>query len=265
MIKFSANLSLLFTEVEFPDRFEAARKAGFRGVEFMFPYGWEAEMLAEKADRLGLEVVLHNLPSGNWEAGERGIACLPGREEEFRDGVELAIKYARTLKCSRLNCLSGLIPEGTDPEVLRRTLVCNLRFAAAVLEKENILLLIEPVNDREMPGMYLKHTQQAINLINEVNHPNIRLQYDVYHMQVMEGNLINTMADNLEKIGHIQIADNPGRHEPGTGEINFENIFSFIDRSGYTGWTGCEYKPSTDTENSLGWFKSYISKGEKSG
>lgn len=258
MPKFSANLTMLFTDVDFMDRFEKASQFGFKGVEYLFPYGWKEEQLSEKLEKYGLQQVLHNLPAGNWGAGERGIACLPAREGEFQEGVGKAIEYAKALNCKRLNCLVGKTPQGVPPEKVRQTLVSNLQFAAAVLEKEGIRLLIEPLNDRDIPGFYLVHTKDALHLMEGVNHPNLWLQYDVYHMQVMEGNLTKTIQDNLARIAHIQIADNPGRHEPGTGEINFVNLFRFIDASGYDGWIGCEYVPIGRTEDGFQWLKPYL-------
>ncbi|MDZ4230420.1 MAG: hydroxypyruvate isomerase [Dehalococcoidales bacterium] len=263
MPKFSANLTTMFNEVDFPDRFEQAARAGFRGIEYMFPYQWHKEDLAEKLDKFGLEQVLHNLPAGDWAAGERGFACHPGREGEFREGVGLAIDYARALKCPRLNCLVGLTPEGVSTEKVRRTLVENLRFAAAALEKEGIRLLVEPLNNIDIAGFYLTHTGDALKLIEEVNHGNLRLQYDIYHMQIMEGNLTKTIRDNLPRIAHMQLADVPGRHEPGTGEINYPNLFRFIDEAGYDGWIGCEYNPAGNTEAGLGWARPYLGKGGK--
>ena len=257
MPKFSANLTMMFNEVDFPDRFARASKAGFKAVEYMFPYDWPKEQLAGALDSNELEQVLHNLPAGDWAAGERGIACIPGRENEFKDGVGTAIEYAKALHCPALNCLAGLTPESIPADKVRRTLVDNLRFAAAALEKEGIRLLVESLNDRDIPGFYLVRTQDALDLLEEVNHPNLRLQYDVYHMQIMEGNLINTLSTNLSSISHIQIADNPGRHEPGTGEINFSSLFSAIDGMGYNGWIGCEYIPAGVTEEGLGWFEPF--------
>ena len=214
MLRFSANLTMMFNEVDFLDRFERAARVGFRGVEFLFPYEWEKEKLAERLDKYRLEQVLLNLPAGDWAAGERGIACLPGREGEFQEGVRLAIDYAKALQCPRLNCLVGIASREVPEENIRQTLVGNLRFAAEALEKEGIRLLIESLNDQDIPGFYLVHTQDALHLLEEVNHPNIWLQYDVYHMQIMEGNLTRTILDNLARIAHIQFADNPGRHEP---------------------------------------------------
>jgi len=262
MLKFSANLTMLFSEVDFLDRFECASRAGFKGVECQFPYPWEKEKVAEKLDKHGLELVLHNLLAGDWSAGERGIACLPGREGEFQESVGLAIEYAKVLRCPRLNCLVGLTPKEVPAEKVRQTLVENLRFAAAALEKEGISFLVEALNSNDIPGFYLCHTRDVLQLFEEVNHANLWLQYDIYHMQVMEGNLTRTIQDNIGRIAHIQLADNPGRHEPGTGEINFTNLFRFIDEAGYAGWIGCEYKPAGVTEEGLEWAKSYLKGGK---
>lgn len=249
---------MLYQEVDFLDRFRRAKESGFQGVEYLFPYQWPAEQLAELLGRYGLRQVLHNLPAGDWAAGERGIACIPGREEEFREGVSLAINYAKTLGCSQLNCLVGKTPDNAPADVIHSTLVGNLRFAAAKLQEAGITLLIEPLNSIDIPGFHLVHTHDAIALMDEVSQPNMRLQYDVYHMQIMEGNLTATMRQHVGRIGHIQIADLPGRNEPGTGEINFTNLFRSIDSMGYTGWIGCEYKPATTTEAGLGWLKPYL-------
>ena len=262
MPRFSANLTMLFTDVDFLDRFERAALAGFKGVECQFPYEWERDELAEKLDKYSLELVLHNLPAGDFAAGERGIACLPGREGEFQEGVGLAIEYAKALRCPRLNCLVGLTPKEVPAEKVHQTLVDNLRFAATALEKEGIPLLVEALNKYDFPGFYLTKTRDVLQLFEEINHANLRLQYDIYHMQVMEGNLTRTILDNLGRIGHIQLADNPGRHEPGTGEINFTNLFQFIDEAGYTGWIGCEYKPTSVTEDGLEWIKPYLKGGK---
>ncbi|UCF57934.1 MAG: hydroxypyruvate isomerase [Deltaproteobacteria bacterium] len=258
MPKLSANLSMLFTEVEFLGRFERAADVGFEAVEYLFPYSWEVDRLGEQLDHYDLQQVLFNLPAGNWEAGERGIAALPDRVGEFQDGVGLAIQYAKALKCPRLNCLAGLIPTGIPESNVRKTLVENLRFAADALSRENIRLLVEALNTRDVPGFYLTRTSEAVQLIEEVNHSNVQYQYDIYHMQIMEGDLTHTIRENVGIIGHMQLADNPGRHEPGTGEINFPNLFRFIDEAGYTGWIGCEYKPLGKTEDGLGWANPYL-------
>ncbi len=253
MPRFAANLTMLFHEVEFLDRFEAAARAGFRGVEYLFPYDWPKDALVERLERHGLAQVLHNLPAGDWAAGERGIACHPDRVGEFQDGVGRAVEYARALRCPRVNCLVGIAPAGVPDERLRATLVANLRFAAAKLGEAGIRLLVEAINTRDIPGFWLCRTAQAVSILDEVGSPNLGLQYDAYHMQVMEGDLARTIQDHLPRIGHVQIADNPGRHEPGTGEIHYPFLFRHLDRLGYQGWVGCEYRPATTTEAGLGW------------
>ncbi len=253
MPKFAANLTLLFNEMDFLDRFEAAADAGFEGVEYLFPYDWPADQLAERLRKAGLVQVLHNLPAGDWSAGERGIACHPDRTGEFQDGVGRAIEYATVLGCRQLNCLAGIPPSGADPDALKETFIANLRFAADQLGHAGIRLLIEPINTFDMPGFYLNRTAQAVTLIEEVGSDNLYLQYDIYHAQRMEGELAATIAAHLPRIAHMQLADNPGRHEPGTGEINYPFLFDFIDRNGYTGWIGCEYKPLGATRDGLGW------------
>ncbi len=255
MPRFAANLTMLFNEVEFLERFGAAARAGFRGVEYLFPYAWPAEALVERLRAHGLEQVLHNLPAGDWAAGERGIACHPGRVGEFQDGVGKALDYARALGCPRVNCLAGIEPPGVPPERLRQTLVENLRFAAGKLAAAGIQLLLEPINTRDIPGFHVCRTVQALSILDEVGSPNLALQYDAYHMQIMEGDLARTLETHLPRIGHVQIADNPGRHEPGTGEIDHAFLFAHLDRIGYRGWVGCEYKPATTTEAGLGWFQ----------
>ena len=258
MPKFAANLTMMFTEVDFLDRFAAAAEAGFTAVEYLFPYDYQADRLVEELRRHGLAQVLHNLPSGDWGGGERGIACHPDRVAEFQEGVGKAIEYATILGCPQVNCLAGITPDDADPEVLRETLVANLRFAAAELETAGVRLLIEPINTIDIPGFYLRHSDQAFSLIKEVGSDNLSLQYDVYHMQIMEGDLVRTMEANLDVIRHLQIADNPGRHEPGTGEINFPFVFDSLDRMGYAGWIGCEYVPHATTVEGLGWINPYL-------
>lgn len=255
MPKFAANLTMLFNEVPFLDRFAAAKKAGFGGVEYLFPYDFEKGVLAEQLHQYGLTQVLHNLPAGNWGAGERGIAILPNRVAEFRDGVSRAVEYAKALDCRQVNCLAGIVPEGADPVKLRAVFVENLRYAADALAKHNIKLLIEPINTRDIPGFFLNGTEQAIQIISEVGSENLFVQYDIYHMQIMEGDLAMTMKKHLDRIAHIQLADNPGRNEPGTGEINYPFLFRTLDEIGYRGWIGCEYKPKTTTLEGLGWYK----------
>ena len=255
MPRFAANLSFLFTEHPFLERFAAARAAGFAAVEFHFPYEHDRAALAEVVLTSGLEVVLCNLPAGDWAAGERGIACHPRRIAEFQDGVGQAIDYARLLGCGRLNCLAGISPADVARDKVRETLVENLRFAAAVTARAGIELVIEPLNTRDTPGFFVPTSRVALELISAVGSGNLRLQYDIYHAQVMEGDLARTLQEHLPQIGHIQLADNPGRHEPGSGEINFPFLLQHLDRIGYTGWVGCEYKPSGRSEDSFGWLE----------
>jgi len=251
--RLAANLTLLFNESDFLDRFGAAARAGFRGVEFLFPYAYPKAQLAELLQRNGLVQVLHNLPPGDWAAGERGIACHPDRVGEFQDGVGLAIDYATALGCRQLNCLAGLMPAQADSDRVRETFVANLRFAATALATAGIRLLVEPINTFDMPGFYVNRSAQAIALIDAAGHDNIFLQYDLYHMQRMEGELAATVQRLLPRIAHMQLADNPGRHEPGTGEINYPFLFDWIDGLGYAGWIGCEYRPQTTTLGGLAW------------
>lgn len=253
MPRFAANLTMLFNELPFLERFQAAAEAGFHGVEYLFPYGYDKYELAERLERWQLTQVLHNLPAGDWAAGERGIAILPGRISEFQHGLFQAIDYAIKLGCRQVNCLAGIAPQGAEPARLHETLVNNLRFAAHELAQEGIALLVEPINTRDMPGFFLNSTAQALKLLEDVDSTNVLLQYDVYHMQVMEGDLARTIEANLDRIGHIQIADNPGRNEPGTGEINFPFLYRHLDAIGYAGWVGCEYKPARETREGLSW------------
>ena len=253
MPKFAANLSMLFTEVPFLERFERAAQAGFAAVEFLFPYAFSAEEIKQRLHTHRLKLVLHNLPAGDWEAGERGIGCLPDRTDEFREGVATAITYATALGVPQLNCLAGKAPIGADNAVLRQTFVANLKFAAAELNQAGLRLLIEPINSFDIPGFYLNRTVQALAILDQVGAANAYVQYDIYHAQRMEGELAATMQKHLARIGHIQLADNPGRNEPGTGEIHWPFLFAHLDRIGYTGWIGCEYKPATSTEAGLGW------------
>ena len=255
MPKFAANLTMLFTELPFMDRFAAAKAAGFDAVEYLFPYAYSPQDLVQALHTHGLQQVLHNLPAGDWDAGERGIACHPDRVAEFRDGVGQAISYATTLACPQLNCLVGKLPSGVDPANAHRTLIANLQYAAARLQAAGIRLLIEPINTFDIPGFFLSRTDQAAAILDEVGSDNLFIQYDIYHAQRMEGELANTLQKQLARIGHIQLADNPGRHEPGTGEINYPWLFQHIDALGYTGWIGCEYKPATSTEVGLGWLQ----------
>ena len=253
MTKLAANLTMLFNEVGFLERFGEAARAGFKGVEFLFPYAFGADQIAEQLASHKLELVLHNLPAGNWEAGERGIACHPERKAEFEDGVGRAISYAKALGVRQLNCLAGIKPNNVTDAAAYGAFVDNLRFAAHALKAENIGLLIEPVNTFDIPGFYLSGTEQALDIIRETGADNLLLQYDIYHMQRMEGELAATIKANLAMIGHIQLADNPGRFEPGSGEINYHYLFGMLDEIGYSGWIGCEYKPKAGTVAGLKW------------
>lgn len=257
MTKFSANLSMLFTEHAFLDRFEAAAKAGFTAVEYLGPYDFPKGEVAARLKGAGLKQILFNVPSGDWAKGERGIACLPDRIAEFREGVARAIDYAHALDCPRINCLAGIRnPKSTVTEA-HRTLIDNLRYAADQLKREGIHLIVEPINQFDIPGFFLTHSAQAIDLIEEVNSDNLGLQYDIYHMQRMEGELAATIERHLAKIGHVQIAGNPGRNEPDIGEINYPFLLQRLETLGYSGWVGAEYKPKGRTEDGLGWLKAW--------
>ena len=253
MPKFAANLTMLYNELAFLDRFEAAAKSGFEGVEYLFPYDHPKEQLAERLAAHGLTQVLHNLPAGDWAGGERGIAILPDRVGEFQDGVGRAIEYAKALGCTQLNCLAGVAPSGVAKNRLEETLVANLRFAADQLKREGIRLLVEAINTFDIPGFFVNGTAQTLALIAATGSDNVFVQYDIYHMQRMEGELAATMQKHLAQIAHVQLADNPGRNEPGTGEINYPFLFDWLDKIGYAGWIGCEYKPKAGTVAGLGW------------
>jgi hydroxypyruvate isomerase len=255
MPRFSANLSMLFGEHTFLDRFDAAARAGFRGVEYIGPYDHPPETIAARLKQNDLAQVLFNLPPGDWGKGERGIAILPDRVDEFRRGVDTAITYAMALGCPQVNCLAGIVPAGSATEALETVFIENLKYAADQLEKAGIRLLIEAINTRDIPGFFLTGSRQALGIIDRVGSNNLYFQYDIYHMQVMEGDLARTIEANLGRIAHIQLADNPGRHEPGTGEINYPFLYEHIDRIGYKGWIGAEYKPKAGTEAGLGWLK----------
>jgi hydroxypyruvate isomerase len=253
MPRFAANLTMLFTEVAFLDRFELAARAGFKAVEFLFPYAHSAEEIRQRLVANDLTLVLHNLPAGDWDAGERGIACLPDRVDEFRAGVAKGIEYAQVLGVRQLNCLAGKAPAGIGADRLRRTFVDNLRYAAGEFRQVGLRLLIEPINTYDIPGFFLARTGDAASILDDVGADNLFIQYDIYHAQRMEGELAATLQKHLARIGHVQLADNPGRNEPGSGEINYPFLFSFLDRVGYEGWIGCEYKPATTTAAGLGW------------
>ncbi|MGA8053970.1 MAG: hydroxypyruvate isomerase [Burkholderiales bacterium] len=258
MPRFCVNLSFLFGDRPFQERFDAAARAGFRAVELHFPYEFDKAVLAECAGRAGVAVVLFNLPPGDWAKGERGIACHPDRVDEFRDGVGLALEYALALDCGTLNCLLGVPPPDADESAVHESVVANLRFAADALAAHGRTLVIEPLNTRTVPGFYVTSSKGAAQLVREVGAPNLKIQYDLFHMQIMEGDLAKTLEALLPMIGHVQFADVPDRHEPGTGEINFDFLFGWLDRLGYAGWVGAEYQPSRTTEQTLAWTRRWL-------
>ena len=258
MPRFSANLSFLYAELPLLERFAAAAADGFAAVEYVSPYEHPPELVAETLAKAGLTQALFNLPAGDWAGGERGIGCLPDRVDEFRASVELAIRYGQALGCTKINCLAGIAPAGADPVGLGATLVANLRYAAPRLADAGIKLLLEPINLRDMPGFFVSTTHHAERILDAVGSDNLYVQYDIYHAQVMQGDLIATYARLSDRIAHIQIADNPGRNEPGTGEINYAFVLPELDRLGYDGFIGCEYKPKTGTRAGLGWMRPYL-------
>ncbi|MDX0654097.1 hydroxypyruvate isomerase [Sinorhizobium medicae] len=255
MPKFAANLSMLYTEYSFIERFAAASADGFKAVEYVSPYEETPDAIAAELRRNGLTQALFNLPAGDWSAGERGIACLPDRVEEFEASVDTAIAYAQALDCCKINCLAGIAPAGMEPDVAEATLADNLRYAAERLAAAGISLVFEPINTRDIPGYFVATTDHAERIMDRVDHHNLLIQYDFYHMQIMQGDLLSTFERLQRRIGHVQIADNPGRHEPGTGEINHGFIFKRLDELGYEGWVGCEYKPAVGTRAGLDWLK----------
>lgn len=257
MIKFSANLTMLYSDVPFVDRFERAASSGFRFIEYQFPYEHDARVLANTASRNGLTSILFNLPAGEWSKGDRGIAASPDRVEEFRQGVATGIEYARILQVRQLNCLVGRRDERFPSQDQERIVIENLRYAAHLLGERGITLLIEMLNPYDVPGFLLPTPKAAFDLLGQVGSSNLKVQYDFYHAQRVEGELANTFRNHSASIGHVQIADSPGRHQPGTGEINYRFLLEFIDRTGYQGYVGLEYVPQGTTEESLGWVQEY--------
>lgn len=253
MPRYAANLTFLFTEVPFLERFGAARRAGFDAVEFVSPYEHEPALLAGLLAEHRLELAVFNLPPGDWAKGDRGMACDPARVAEFRDGVGRALGYAEALGARRLHAMAGIRPPGAGDAEVRRAYVENLRYAASALAARGLDLLVEGINGRDMPGYYLQTSRQAFELMDEAGAPNLHYQYDVYHMQIVEGDLAPTLERRLPRIGHVQIADTPGRHEPGTGEIDYRFLLRHLDRIGYRGWVGCEYRPAAGTVEGLRW------------
>ena len=255
MPKFAANLSMMFNEHDFPNRFAAAAKAGFDAVEFLFPYDYSPAEVAQWHKENTLKNVLFNLPPGDWAAGERGIAALPGREAEFRAGVAKAIEYALALGTPQLHMMAGLVPAGSDMAIHRKTYLENMKFAAQALAKHNLTLLLEPINTRDMPGYFLNTQAQAHQLRVESGEPNVKVQMDFYHAQIMEGDLAETFKKYFKDIGHTQIASVPKRNEPDDGEVNYPYLYQLLDEMGYEGYVGCEYRPKGKTEDGLDWFK----------
>jgi len=256
MPKFAANLTMLFNDVPFLERFEQASQCGFGYVEYLFPYAWSPKILSDKLRENNLQQVLFNLPAGNWESGERGIACLDDRLDEFKRGVDIAIEYAQELNVNQINCLAGIQPKLKAPQNIWDTLVKNIEYATQQLDYHGITLLVEPINSRvDMPGFYIDTFNKAKQLVEAVDKKNLKIQFDIYHMQIMQGDILRTVQNNINTIGHIQFADCPGRHEPGTGELNFDNIFKSLDQIGYQGWVSAEYVPSRNTRSSLAWLR----------
>ncbi len=253
MPRFAANLTMMFNEVPFLERFGHAASAGFSGVEFLFPYEWDASAIAAELKRHGLTQALFNLPPGDWAAGERGLAGLPGREADFARSVESAIGYARALGCQRLHAMAGLVPAGADRMEHWKVYKANLARAAQRLAQEGLALLVEPINTRDMPGYLLNHQREAHALVKEIGASNLRVQMDFYHAQIMDGDLWRLFEAHRDTVGHIQIASVPDRHEPDEGEVNYPWLFERLDAAGYDGWIGCEYRPRANTRAGLSW------------
>lgn len=265
MPRFAANLSMLYNDVDFLDRFAAAARDGFKAVEYLFPYAYTPEQLAALLRQHGLQQVLFNAPPGDWDAGERGIACLPGREAEFREGIARAITYAQALQCPRIHVMAGLVPQDVDPATVRATYVANVRYAAEQAAAHGIQILLEPINGRDMPGFFLSRQNQAHALVAEIGATNVKVQMDLYHCQIVEGDLAMKIRQYLPtgNVGHFQIAGVPERHEPDVGELNYPYLFQLLDTLGYDGWIGCEYKPARGTaphatRDGLGWLQPWL-------
>ena len=260
MIRLAANLSMMFQEHDFLERFAAAAGAGFRGVEYLFPYAHGAEDIRQRLEVHGLTQVLFNLPPGDWDAGERGLASLPGREAEFRDGLDRALEYAAVLDCSRLHAMAGVLPAGADETVRQAHLQAylgNLRHAAKACEQAGRTLLIEPINGRDMPGYFLQTQEMARQIVDEIASSHLKVQFDVYHCQIVQGDLIHNLEAQFSRIGHVQIAGVPERHEPDRGEVHYPAVLERLEALGYGGWVGCEYRPAGETLAGLGWGRAY--------
>ena len=262
MLKFAANLSMLYAELDFLERFEAAAQDGFKAVEYLFPYAYPSHELAARLQAHGLQQVLFNAPPGNWDKGERGLACLPGREAEFERGIAQALEYAAALNCPRIHVMAGLMPADVERDALRPTYVANLRWAAAQAARQGVDVLIEPINTRDMPRFFLNRQDHAHELIAEIGAPNVKVQFDLYHCQIVEGDVAMKIRQYLPTghVGHFQIAGVPGRHEPDVGELNYTYLFSVLEELNYAGWIGCEYRPARGmvtgaTSAGLGWLR----------
>jgi hydroxypyruvate isomerase len=258
MTNLAANLSMMFNEVDFLDRFEAAAKAGFKGVEYLFPYDYSAEQIKDKLDKYNLTQVLFDFPAGDWDAGDRGCASFPDRVGEFQDGVGKAIEYAKVLECGRLTVLAGKATSNVSAITMHNTLVDNMKFASEAVAGSDITVLLEAINTIDIPGYSVFRTNQSRAVVEATGADNVKVQYDIYHMQIMEGDVTRTIDNNMDVIGHFQLADNPGRHEPGSGEINYDFLLPHIDSLGYEGWIGCEYAPAGDTVSGLLWAAKYL-------
>ena len=265
MPRFAANLSMLYPEHDFLDRFAAAAQDGFKAVEYLFPYAWEAAEIASRLRDNELQQVLFNAPPGRWESGERGIACLPGRESEFRAGIDKALQYAAALECPRVHVMAGIVPEGSTREMLYPTYVRQLRWAAAEAAKQGVEVLIEPINTRDISGFFLNRQDQAHDVVADVGAPNLKVQMDLYHCQIVEGDLAVKIRRYVptSRVGHVQIAGVPERHEPDLGEVNYRYLFELLDACGYAGWIGCDYRPRSGaipggTSAGLGWLRPYL-------
>lgn len=259
MPKFAANLSMMFNEHTFLDRFAAARDAGFEAVEFLFPYAQTPQTVADQLQGAGLTQALFNMPPGDWDGGERGLASLPGREVDFQKSLDLALPYAEALNCRRIHMMAGIVPPGADLQAHESCYLSNLVFAAERTVGQGIEILIEPINGRDMPGYFLNRLDQARRLIERAGQPNVKLQFDFYHTQITHGDLIMNFRQYQAITGHVQVAGVPERHEPDTGEVNYQRIFELLDESGYEGFVGCEYRPRASTLDGLGWLRQHRS------
>ena len=257
MPRFAANLSMMFNEVPFLDRFALAAKAGFKGVEFLFPYDHPAAEIAQRLKDNGLQQVLFNAPAGDFAKGERGMAAIPGKQAAFRDSIKIALEYAATLACPRLHIMAGLKPEGVAHDTLTAVYGANLAYAAEECAKLGVKPIIEPINHRDIPGFFLNTTDQAAAIIAAIGPEKLGMQFDLYHCQITEGDVVKRVEKHLPLIAHMQVADTPGRHEPGTGEVNWPFVFKTIDALGFRGWIGCEYRPAGETLAGLSWFAPY--------